>query len=435
MTGSTSLGIRLSVMMFLQYAVWGVWSPVVSRYLQAGPHEGGLGFSAGQVGWILGLGASVGAIAAPFVAGQIADRHLRADRCLAVLILLGGVVKWVTAYQTGFAAWLLLSILYSVLFIPTLALTNSICFAHLDDPTHQFPRIRVWGTIGWIAVAWAFPMIWLQTDLTFSWLPPFFAGNEVPDVTSRLVDSLKAAGMISIALWLYCAVILPKTSPRRDAVEALAFAKALRLLRKRSFALLVGASVIISAIHTVYFIQTAPFLVSIGLRDSYILPAMSVGQIAEIAVLAVLGFLLKGLGFRAVITVGALAYFLRFAVFGTVDLPVGVIIASQTLHGLCYACFFAAAYIYVDRLADEDVRHSVQAVFSITILGLGPILGGWLNGELAGLSRSPEGELDYSTFWYTVAIIGLGVAVLMAIFFRDESRSQESGVRIQESSD
>ncbi|MAM97626.1 MAG: MFS transporter, partial [Chloroflexi bacterium] len=147
--------------MFLQYALWGAWLPVVARYLSATIEEGGLGFTGSQIGMILGLAGSVGAIAAPFIAGQLADRYFSTERTLAVLVTVGGAVKWITAYQTEYSSWLILSILYSVLYMPTLALSNSITFAHINDQENDFPKIRVWGTIGWIVASWVFPMIWL----------------------------------------------------------------------------------------------------------------------------------------------------------------------------------------------------------------------------------------------------------------------------------
>ena len=412
---------RLSLMMVLQYAVWGFWMPVLARYLQATSAEGGLGFTPGQVGWILGLAGSIGAVTAPFVAGQFADRYFASERFLAVLLVVGGAIKIWTAYQTTFTAWLWLSVLYSVVYTPTLALTNSLAFAHLDDPDRQFPFVRVWGTVGWIAASWLFPLVWLLSDVRLQALPPFYTGTEAADATSRLVDALIFSGVTSIGYAAFC-FLLPHTPPRSGGVEKLAFAKAFRLFRRRSFAVLVAASLPIAVIHQIYFMQTAPFFAeALGLRDSQIGPAMTIGQFAEIAVMAGIGLFLSRLGTRWVVTVGALAYFLRYAVFATTSLPTWVIVSSQALHGLCYACFFAVAYIYVDRIAEEDVRHSAQTVFGIIILGVGPVLAAPFLGLLADLYTPPGGSLDYSSLWMTLALIGLATAVGFAAAFRDET--------------
>ena len=409
--------------MFLQYALWGAWLPVTARYLSASVAEGGLGFTGSQIGMTLGLAGSIGAVMAPFIAGQIADRYFSTERILAFLVTAGGVVKWITSYQTEYSAWLFLSIIYSVLYMPTLALSNSITFSHIDDQENDFPKIRIWGTIGWIVASWVFPMIWLQTNLNFQWMPPFIVGAEVPNVTSRLADALKFSGLISITYGAFC-FLLPHTPPKKDAIEKLAFKKAFELFRFSSFTTLVIASLAVSVIHQIYFLQTGPFLSHIGILDSQIGPAMTIGQFAEILTMAYLGFFLKRLGFKKVITIGVAAYFMRYAIFGTESFPVWVIVASQAFHGFCYAFFFAAAFIYVDKLADEDVRHSAQTVFGIIILGGGPVIGGWLSGYLQNI-YTVENIFNYSNFWYTVSAIGIATMVFFYAFFREQLVQRE----------
>ena len=409
--------------MFLQYALWGAWLPVTARYLSASVAEGGLGFTGSQIGMTLGLAGSIGAVMAPFIAGQIADRYFSTERILAFLVTAGGVVKWITSYQTEYSAWLFLSIIYSVLYMPTLALSNSITFSHIDDQENDFPKIRIWGTIGWIVASWVFPMIWLQTNLNFQWMPPFIVGAEVPNVTSRLADALKFSGLISITYGAFC-FLLPHTPPKKDATEKLAFKKAFKLFRFSSFTTLVIASLAVSVIHQIYFLQTGPFLSHLGILDSQIGPAMTIGQFAEILTMVYLGFFLKRLGFKKVITIGVAAYFMRYAIFGTESFPVWVIVASQAFHGFCYAFFFAAAFIYVDKLADEDVRHSAQTVFGIIILGGGPVIGGWLSGYLQNI-YTVENIFNYSNFWYTVSAIGLATMVFFYAFFREQLVQRE----------
>ena len=415
---------RLGTMMFLQYALWGAWLPVTARYLSASIYEGGLGFSGSQIGMILGLAGSIGAIAAPFIAGQIADRYFSTERVLAFLVSTGGIVKWYTATQTDYQSWLVLSILYSVLYMPTLALSNSITFAHINDQENDFPKIRVWGTIGWIAASWVFPMIWLQTHLQFQSMPPFIVGVEVPDVTSRLADALKFSGLISLCYGAFC-FLLPNTPPKKDAVEKLAFKKAFELFQYSSFTILVLASLAVSIIHQIYFLQTGPFLSSIGIPDSQIGPAMTIGQFAEIITMAYLGYFLKRIGFKKVITIGIGAYCLRYAIFGTELFPVWVMVLSQAFHGFCYAFFFAAAYIYVDKIAEDDVRHSAQTVFGIIILGGGPVIGGWLSGYLQNAYTVVSGPdllvFDYSMFWYTLSAIGLVTTVAFYLLFFEQT--------------
>jgi len=409
----------LSAMMFLQYAVWGAWLPLLGRYLLATTDEGGMGFSGTQMGMILGLAGSIGAVTSPFIAGQFADRYFRAERVLATLLILGGAVKFYTASQTTFGMWLGLSIIYSVLYMPTLALSNSVAFANLNDSEAEFPRVRVWGTIGWIAASWIFPWIYLQSDLEFQKMPPFLAGPEVENVTGKLVESLRFSGIISVCYGLFC-LTLPSTPPKRDAVEPLAFKQAFEMFNVRSFAILVAASLPISMIHQIYFMYAGDFFVSIGLKNSLIGPAMTIGQFAEIIVIAMLGLLLKRFGFRWVLFLGMMAYAARYALFGMESLPMQVIISSQFLHGFCYACFFAAGFIYVDRISPEEIRHSVQTIFGIFILGGGPVLGGWLGGVLLDAFTAEGDPNNYPAVWTTLAALAAVTAIFFVTAFRDQ---------------
>lgn len=411
---------RLCVMMFLQYAVWGAWLPVAGRYISAPLADGGLGFTAGQLSMILGAAGSIGAISAPFIAGQFADRWFSSERFLAFLLVIGGVLNWALSTQVSYEAWLWLTIAYGIVFMPTLALSNSIAFSHLADRENDFPRVRVWGTIGWIAASWAFPMIWLQSDLLLGWMPPFLTGPEVPGVTSRLSDALVFSALISFGYAAFC-FFLPNTPPQRDGVEPLAFKSAFALFAKPSFAILVVVSLAISAIHNIYFIQAGPFLSSVGLLDSQIGPALTIGQFSEILFMAMLGWFLHRFGFRTVIMVGALAYFTRYMIWSMTDLPVSLLIGSVVLHGICYACFFASAFIFVDRLAPADIRGSAQTVFGIMILGGGPVLGGKLSAFL-GERYTTAGVLDFSPLWSFLAWIGLIAACVFLVFFRDPTR-------------
>lgn len=416
---------RLSLMMFLQYAVWGLWLPILGVYLQSSIADGGLGFTAAQVGLIIGMGGAVGAITAPFIAGQFADRYFRAERFLAFLLFTGGIVQIILAEQTSFGAWLLLSMLYSILFMPTLSLTNSVTFANLYDTEKQFPKVRIFGTFGWIAAAWVFPMVWLQTGLEFKSLPPFLEGTERADITARLIDAMTASGVLSILYAGYC-LLLPATPPKKDAVESIAFAKAFALLRRPSVLVVVIASVIIALIHNIYFIQTSKFLSDRGLAQSAILPAMSVGQFAEIAVMAFLGLLLAKLGFRWVLAIGAFSYVVRYGIWAIDTAPLWLVVSSQVLHGFSYACFFAGTYIYIDRVAPSDVRNSAQTVIGIVILGLGPVLASFtlpLILDLTGSRMSAEPpQLNYTGLWSTLSAMALFVTLLIAFAFREEQK-------------
>jgi len=422
---------RLGMMMFLQYAVWGIWLPLLGVWLQKPVAEGGLGFEAGQVGWIAGLAGSVGAISAPFIAGQLADRLFSTERFLGALLIIGGVINYIISEQTSYTAWLVLSILYSVVYMPTISLSNSMAFAHLKNPDTEFARVRVFGTFGWIAVGWLFPMIWLQTNLQASALPPFLVGEPVVDATARMGDALKVSGVISIIYGFFC-FTLPNTPPKKDATESLAFAKAFQMVKNRSVLILVLASIPISIIHNIYFQQGGFFLESVmGIDGSRIMPALTVGQIAEILVMAGLGFVIASIGIRGTIIVGGAAYALRYLIWGMVagaepsSAATTIAVISQGLHGVCFACFFAASFIYIDRMASDDIRNSAQTVFGIVILGIGPVFSGPFSGFLASTFGEDGVITNFRGTWLTLAGIALATTVMLAMLFRDESPSEE----------
>lgn len=386
------------------------------------------------MGILMGMAASIGAITAPFVC-SLADRRFSAEKFLAFLLFFGGIVKFITAFMTQFEAWLLLSVAYSVLFMPTLSLTNSVAFAHLKNREKEFPYVRVFGTFGWIAASWVFPWVFLQHDLEWTMLPPFLVGTEYADATARIVIALKVSGVVSILYAGYC-FLLPNTPPKKEGVDSVAVMKAFGLLRYSSVLVVVLAALPISIVHQIYFIEAGPYLVeSIGLKASEVGPAMTVGQIFEILVLAGLGLILKRFGFRLTLVIGCLGYVLRYAVWGLVAMSddVGsigttVAIGSQFLHGFCYACFFAAAYIYIDRLAAEDIRNSAQAVFGIMILGVGPVFSGFVMTQLSSWFGDGSNVTNFSGMWF--ALSGVALVTMLGVFllFRDQSGGENGDV-------
>jgi len=421
--------LRLSLMMFMQYAAWGIWLPYLASYLDAPRDEGGLGFSGNDIGLILGVAGSVGAIFAPFLAGQVADRFMNAERYLGILLILGGIFKFSTAYAESVGLFLALSTLYSIVYMPTLALTNSIAFAHLRRPESGFPLVRVWGTIGWIVASNAFPLIWLQTNLERTWLPPFFVGDPHPEATSRIADCMKVGGVIAVCYGVWAMTMLPRTPPTKNARHPLAFLEAITMLRHPGFLIVTLAALPISMIHQIYFMRTSPFLEHIGFETQYVGPIMSIGQFSEIFFLAILGLLIRSIGFRGTLVLGCAAYFLRFAVFAiATEETRQLVLMANALHGLCYGCFFAGAYIFVEKVSPPDIRHSAQTVFATIILGGGPILAGtYFNGFFDRFTDA-NGAQQYGELWWTQACIGLVTGVFVLLLLREptQAASEES---------
>ncbi len=396
------VGVRLSVMMFLQHSVRGVWLPYLASFLIASHAQGGLGFTGGQAGWIIAVSA-MGAVLAPLVAGQVADRYLNAEKALAILILITAIASFALWQTTTFSAYLIVSILYSIAYMPTHSLSNSLSFAHLDHPERQFPIVRAFGSLGWIISSSLFTLIWLRT-------------NSPVTNTARVADALFVSGVIALAYAIYCLVALPATPPRPDHAHPLAFARAFVLLKHRGFLILMLAALPVSMIHQAYTMRISPYLRDeVHMKLSWIGPAMGIGQWLEIGFLFILGALIRRLGYRGVLLVGCLAQFIRFTIYATTH-SIPLIVVALALHGLCYAAFFAAGFVYVERVAPVDIRHSAQTVFGIVILGLGPVAAGLFN-QYFDRFATPTGAQQYHQFWLAQAAVGLTAAILIWIAF------------------
>ena len=418
----------LCVMMFLQFAVYGLWLPIAGRFLKADPQtEGGLGFTDSQVGWIIGVAASIGAVCSPFIT-QFADRHFSAQRFLGVLMICGGIVKLITVQQTSFGAWLALSVVFAVLFMPAAAICNALAMRHLSNPTRQFAGVRLWSTIGWITVAWFFPLIALKSNVQFQWLPPFFRGDDVEFVAAKMLMSVQWSGLMAIGYGLFAFFVLPATPPIRSPQTKFAVIEAFAMLRHPSFCVILFVTLLLSMAHVNYFIQMSSFLRAIGVDDATIMPVMSVGQAVELVMYVLLGRLLMKHGFAKMLLLGAVCFVVRFCVHGTSDLPVWCQIAAQAFHGCCYAFFFGTCFIYVNRLAAQDVRNSAQSVYNFVFYGVGPFLAVQLNSLLAGKFAGPNG-LDvsaYRGYWYTMAGVAAVAVVVLGMFFRDETSGSDA---------
>ncbi|MDD5675611.1 MAG: MFS transporter, partial [Chitinivibrionales bacterium] len=371
------LYFRLSVMFLLGYTIWGALAGILPIYLSSTPAQGGLGFNAGQVGMILGMGASVGAITAPFIAGQLADRYFRTERFLAVCFLLAGIMKWLVATQHSYSMWLLLSAGFSVVFLPTISLANSLAFRHLKDAVGTFGYIRVWGVVGYVVALWGIPILFFITNRHLSWIPPFIVGDQVPNATAMMAKGIKFSAVISFIMSAYC-LTLPKTPPKREGTDVLAFREAFAMFKSKSYTVLIITSVPISILASIFWMKTGPFFEFLGMPIKNISPALSVANITEVFMFIIMGFMLKYVGIRGWIMIGCLGLGARFLMFALYHhLPIWALVASESFHGLWGTAFFGAAYIYVDKLAPPDARASAQTVFSILMLGLGGILAGY----------------------------------------------------------
>ncbi|MFQ6046356.1 MAG: MFS transporter [Gemmatimonadales bacterium] len=396
---------RLGIMMFLQYAIWGAWAPVLSSYL-----INEVGFSGGQVGWIYAL-LPLATIISPFVGGQVADRYFSSEKVIGFLAFTGGLVLIAVSRTTDYTVMFALMLAYSLLYAPTLALTNSIAMINLEDSEKEFGGIRVWGTLGWIAAGWA---------LTgWRWL----GDNAAVPVAQG--DTLLLAGVVSIVMGVQ-SLTLPHTPPAKEGVNPWAFLESLKMLRTKQFAIFVGITFVVATELEFYYILTAPFLESerIGVSSTNVPAVMTVAQLAEIFVMAfLLSRFLKRYGMRKTLAIGVVAWPVRYIIFA-IGTPAWLVIASLALHGFCYVFFFVAAFIYVDKVAPADIRASAQSLIAIVALGLGRFLGSLFAGGIRDVFTTGA-----DTNWTYVFLVPTGLTLLCAaaflLFFREEEAAPE----------
>jgi hypothetical protein len=296
-------------------------------------------------------------------------------------------------------------LVHQLAYVPTLSLTNSMLFHHVKDAQRDFGKIRLWGTIGWIAASWPFVFL--------------LAGKAGAELQSALASIFLVAGVASFTLAAF-SLTLPRTPPATGSSTRNAPLEAISLLAVPSVLVLFIVTFIDSLIHQCYFQWTSPFLARAGLPANWIMPAMSIGQIAEIATMAALGLVLARLGWRTTMAIGIAAHAVRFFIYA-LGQPLWLIVAVNVVHGMAYAFFFAAVYIFVDEKFPRDARASAQALFNLLILGAGPFFGGLLWGRLGDVLRTADGQVDFGRLFLGPAWLAIAALLLFIIAFRPDA--------------
>jgi len=401
-----ALRARLSVMMFLQYAIWGAWLPFLYSFLKDHRH-----MQPEQIGNMFAAGA-VGAIFGPFLAGQIADRWIATEKLLAIHHLVGACLIWQLASIESYSTFLWFSLAYGFMYAPTMALTNSLAFHHLTDRDRDFGRVRLWGTFGWIVVGLAMG----------HWL----LNAHAADVVAGKSDSFKLSALLGFAMSAYC-LTLPHTPPSRGAQKFATF-EALREIAKQPLVTLFLITVPVSCIHQFYFVHTESFLGARQAEAPGFLKAlfgagggglMTIGQMSEVLVLGAITLFAKRVSRKVLLAVGLTAYALRMALFAYVDSiplpPTLTLVAGLALHGPIFGCFIFLAFMIVDEETSSDVRASAQNLYNLVIVGVGVIVGsivaGWV-AKWAALPASDGGGTDYTRLfavpmWASLACLSL----------------------------
>jgi MFS family permease len=380
---------KLFVMMVLEFAIWGAWLPKIFGYLPA------VGFTGNEQLAIL-LAFPVAAILGMFFSNQFADRNFAAEKFMAFshlvsgLAILGlGLLHPDASGKMAFWPFFSLMCVHCLLYVPTMSIANTLAFANMKDAAKEYGFVRMGGTVGWILAAWPFIFLlvdWKTVEATMAkdhlsgfvaWLGTVFGS---PLTGAALVDGTRwtfiVAGIASLVLAAF-SLTLPHTPAKKaEAGESMAFVKAFGVLKHPVILLLWIVTFIDSFIHNTYFFHTDTFLKSaiVGIPANWTQAVMSIGQVAEILTMFVLGATLKKLGWRTTMIIGIAGHALRFLVYAFLPQYPWLMVTVQLIHGICYAFYFATIYIYVEKNCPTDIRTSAQGLFNLMILGLGDIV-------------------------------------------------------------
>lgn len=388
-------------MMVLEFFIWGAWLPLIWGYMG----KDGLNFTDMQITWV-GSAFAIASVIGIFFSNQFADRNFAAEKFMAFSHLVGGLAILGMYFVKDFNSFFGLMLVHSLLYVPTISVSNSIAFTHMKDAKKEFGIVRMGGTIGWILAAW--PLYFILEGKT---------GIEAVAASRNI---FLISGISSLVLAAF-SLTLPHTPAKPAAAGEGGFAwmKAAKFLAKPYLLVLFIVTFIDATIHNGYFLMAGGFLGSnvVGIKPEWIMPVMSIGQIAEILTMAVLGMVLSRLGWKTTLILGVLGHAARFAVFAFIPQNQTMIILVQVLHGICYAFFFATLYIFIDAAFPKDVRTSAQGLFNLLVLGLGDLAAKWIFIPLQGSLTSANGAVDYHKLFLYPTGFALAAAVILLVAF------------------
>ena len=433
---NNTIRFKLFLMMVLQFSIWGAWLPLIFGYLPS------LDFTPGEQAWILNA-FPIAAIVGMFFSNQFADRNFAAEKFLAFSHLVGGLAILGCAFTRSFWPFFGLMLVHCLLYVPTISITNSIAFANMKDAQKEFGIVRMGGTIGWILVAWPFTFILVDWDQVHAansqglkdWLGTVLNSGLTGEALLRGARwTFIVAGIASLLLAAF-SLVLPHTPPKKvtQGEDRFAWLELVKLLRHPFVLVLWLVTFVDAFVHNCYFNWTGRFLGAavdaggVGIPGNWIMPIMSIGQVAEILTMFVLGATLKRLGWRATMVCGILGHTARFAVYAFFPDHPALIIVVQVLHGICYAFFFATVYIFVDEYFPKDIRSSAQGLFNVMILGIGALVANSICPYLFENVFTQDGRTDFRSLFLVPLAAASLAAVALAVFFRPPPKQPQTG--------
>ncbi|MFT6827605.1 MAG: nucleoside transporter [Roseivirga sp.] len=408
-TTNNGIKVRLSIMMFLQFFIWGGWFVTLGTFL-----GNNINATDGQIAQAFST-QSWGAIIAPFIIGLIADRYFNAERILGVLHLGGALLMYLMANTTEFSVFYPYVLGYMIMYMPTLALVNSVAFRTMSDPSKEFSTIRVFGTIGWITAG-------LVISFIFSW-------DSQESIASGMLENTFMMTAIASAILGLFSFTLPKTPPMVKKGEKITLRDilgldALKLLTNKNFAVFFFSSVLICIPLAFYYQNANPFLTEIGVTNPT--GKMTIGQISEVLFMLLLPIFLKKYGIKKTLLFGMLAWALRYVLFafGNADELVFMLLGGIALHGICYDFFFVSGQIYTDSKAGEKFKSSAQGLITLATYGVGMLIGFWVAGQISAYYT--VGDIhEWKNIWLLPAGFAVLVFLLFAATFKNETIQYE----------
>lgn len=398
---------QLSFMMFLNFFIWGAWFVTLGTFLGIN-----LTASGGESARVFST-QSWGAIIAPFIIGLIADRYFNAEKILGVLHLAGAFLMYRMYSAPDVSVFYPYVLVYMILYMPTLALVNSISFRQMNNPEKEFPRIRVWGTIGWIVAG-------LLISFAFHW------DSEENAASGLLKNTFIMASIGSLILGIF-SFTLPKTPPAVDRSKKVKVSEilgldALKLLKDKNFAIFFIAAILICIPLAFYYQYAHPYLSEAGLKNPT--GMMSIGQISEAFFLLLIPVFFTRFGFKKTILIGMIAWALRYALFayGDAGALAFMFITAIALHGVCYDFFFVVGQIYTDQKAGPKYKSSAQGLITLATYGVGMLMGFEIAGYIADAFKDAAGGSDWKTIWLIPAGIAVVVAILFILLFNERKK-------------
>jgi nucleoside transporter len=401
---------QLSVMMFLEFFIWGGWFVTLGTFmgnnLDATGAETAMAFST----------QSWGAIIAPFIIGLIADRFFNAERILGVLHLIGAVLMYQMANATDFSNFYPYVLGYMIAYMPTLALVNSISFRQMKDPSKFFPYVRVFGTLGWIVSG-------LIISFVFMW-------DSQENIAQGMLSNTFLMVSIASAVLGVFSFVLPKTPPQNKgekmSLSDILGLDALKLLKDRNFLVFFLSSVLICIPLAFYYQNLSPFLTEIKVENST--AWASLGQVSEVLFMLLLPLFFTKYGFKKTLIFGMLAWAIRYALFayGNAGDLFFMLVIGIALHGICYDFFFVSGQIYTDSKAGDKFKSAAQGLITLATYGVGMLIGFWVAGQVVDANLI-NGDLHaWKDIWIFPAVFALGVLVLFGLFFKNENIEYKS---------